>query len=464
MKKHLIFFLSFLFFSMLMCNSNLKAQHQISGTIRDYSEQTIYLNLIKGDNKFPVDSVKTNSDGYFLFQTAKWFRVGMYELVTKSGNNFRILYNNADVRFISNSDGEDAQVEFIGSEENKLWYDYVILKNKVRAKQELIKPILQQYPTNELFYKQAVEAYNQLQFSLKRKTDSIYSARSETLAARLMRADVPPVIDLNLDFDAQRQQLKEHFFDQTDFADTLLLYSDVLTSKMIDFLSLHQRPNMNMTEIQLAFMQALDVIFEKASVEKTTYLSALEYFLEGFAKMGFTAVTDYLSNLPHLNNDCMDLETLMEVERIAGPHRKVVLGSAAPDIFMTDINGKDFSLESTKGQLKIILFWSVSCPHCLTLIPELEQLVSHYPQLSVISFVLSSDTPRLREIIAQEKLNWTHLSDGLGWASPVSEAYMVYGTPTLFILGTDNKILSKPSGIAETEVFLKNYFAQKKSE
>ncbi|MCC7317626.1 MAG: redoxin domain-containing protein [Bacteroidales bacterium] len=439
-----------------------KAQHQISGTIHNYTDQMIRLNMLKGDKKYPVDSVKTNSDGYFLFRTADWYRVGMYELVTKSGNHFRILYNKADVRFISNSDNENAIVEFIRSDENKLWYDYVILKDKVLARQELIKPVLQQYPRNELFYKQALETYNELQKSLKQKTDSIYFNRSETLAARLMRADMPPMIDLSLDFDAQRQQLKDHFFDQTDFADTLLLYSDVLTSKMIDYLSLYQRPSMGMAEVQLVFMQALDVIFEKASVEKTTYLFTLEYFIEGFAKMGFTAVTDFLSNLPHLNADCMDLETSLEIERIAGPHRKVVLGSAAPEISMTDINGNAFHLKDTQGKVKILLFWSVNCPHCISILPELEQLASHYPQVQVISFVLSNDIEKLKSIIAQEKLNWTHLSDGLGWASPVSEAYMVYGTPTFFVLNTDNTILSKPSGIAEMEVVLKNYFTQDK--
>lgn len=422
----------------------------------------IRLNMIKGDKKYPVDSVKTNNEGYFTFHTANWFRVGMYELVTKSGNNFRILYNKADVRFISNSDNENATVEFIRSDENKLWYDYKILKDKTIARQELIKPILQQYPRNELFYKQALETYNELQNSLKQKTDSVYLTRSETLAARLMRADVPPVIDLSLDFDGQRQQLKDHFFDQTDFADTLLLYSDVLTSKMIDYLSLHQRPSMGMAEVQLVFMQALDVILEKASVEKTTYLFTLEYFIEGFAKMGFTAVTDFLSNLPHLDADCLDLETSLEIERIAGPHRKVVIGSVAPEISMNDIQGNDFNLNDTKGKLKIILFWSVDCLHCLSILPELKQLTFHYPQVQVISFVLSKDADKLKSILTQEKLDWTHLTDGLGWASPVSEAYMVYGTPTFFVLNTDNTILSKPSGLAELEVFLKNYFTQDK--
>ena len=430
------------------------AQHSISGTIKMYNQRMITLEMLRGDTRLAIDSVRTDDNGHFFLEAKTWYLPAMYLISTDDGNVFKIIYNNQNVQFISDQAEQDAMVQFIGSDENKLWYEYSILKNNVRARQELIKPILQQYPPNETFYKSAADTYNQLQLKLKRKADSIYNHRPETMAARLIRADVPPVIDLNLPFDQQRQELITHFFDDTDFADTILLFSDVLTTKMIDFLALHQRPGMDMPELQLQFMRALDVVMLKASVEKKAYLFALEYFLDGFARMGFAGITDYLSNLPHLNQECMDIETLTEIERVAGPHRRIITGSAAPDIAMNDIEGNLFNLEEIKGTMKILLFWSVNCPHCLKILPEIKNLTTKFTDIRVISFVISQDQKQLQDIITSEKLDWLHLSDGLGWQSPVVESYMVYGTPTIFVLDAQNNILSKPSGIEELEAVL----------
>lgn len=450
------------FLLVLISLKPVNAQRVISGTIDGYSNKMITLSVVRGDMKVPVDSVRSNQDGHFTLMTKNWYRPGMYMIQTEDGNIMKLIYNLSDIRFVSHKSDENSPVEFIDSDENQLWYGYSIHKNDVRARQELIKPILQQYPQNESFYQQAIDAYNSLQFSLKRKVDSIYNKRSETLAARFIRADAPPIIDLSQDFESQRGSLKDHFFDETDFADTMLISSDVLTSKMIDFLSLHQRPSMDMAELQLSFMQALDVILKKASVEKKMYLFVLDYFLEGFARMGFNGVTDYLSNLPHLDNECMDMETLFEIERIAGPHRKIIIGSEAPDITMEDIYGNAFELGKTKGKVKILIFWSVTCPHCISILPEVKRLSTRFSDLQVISFIISKDRNSMLEIIDKEKLNWTHLSDGAGWTGPITESYMVYGTPTFFILDENNHILSKPSGIVEMEAVLTNHFALKK--
>lgn len=436
----------------------IRSQHLIHGTINGYNQRTILLLAIRGDRQLPVDSVKTNPEGYFRLETKNWYQPGMYFLQTDEDQQIRIIYNNADIQLISNNTTENAQVDFVGSAENKLWYEYSILKAETKAKKDLINPILQQYPQDETFYQQAVEAYNELQKQLVSKADNIYLKHSETLAARFIRADVPPIINLQLPYEEQRRQLKIHYFDKTDFADTLLLNSDVLTTKMIDFLALHQQPQMDMSALQHVFIEALDVIMKNAAVEKKTYLFALEYFIEGFARMGFTGITDYLSNLPHLNNECMDMQTLMEVERIAGPHRRIITGSTAPEIALSDIHGYPFSLEQTKEKVKLLVFWSVNCPHCLLAIPEIKKLAERWSQVQIISFVLSTDRNKLEEIIAREQLSWIHLNDGLGWNSPVAQEYMVYGTPTLFLIDEQNYILSKPASVAEAEARIQLHF------
>ncbi|MDV7401344.1 hypothetical protein RZS08_58545, partial [Arthrospira platensis SPKY1] len=108
-------------------------------------------------------------------------------------------------------------------------------------------------------------AFNKLQQLPQQKATEIIAKAPGSLAARFIQADLPPILDLSISFEEQRDQLKAQFFNNIDFGDTDLINSDILSSKMIDYLSLHQRPNMNMLDVQLEFIRALDVILQKAS-------------------------------------------------------------------------------------------------------------------------------------------------------------------------------------------------------
>jgi thiol-disulfide isomerase/thioredoxin len=445
-----LLFLVFLFFF----SNSVFAQKSISGTIQGYNNKTISLLMIRGDQKLPIDSVTTNSEGHFSINP-RWNLIpGMYLLRTAEGNSIRILYNNEEIRLVSGGTDDASVVEFIQSDENKHWYEYFILKNETQYLQDLLKPILQQYPQNELFYNQTREEYNKLQIKLHEKANEIIESHPETMAARFIKTDLSPIIDTELSFDQQRIQLKKDFFNETDFSDTLLIQSDILSRKMIDYLSLYQRPNMSMPELQLEFIRGLDAILKLASVENKMYLFVIEYFIEGFYRMGLTGVSDYLSTLPNLNSDCMDVETLMQIEQIVGPYRKIINGTNAPDIVSLDIKGNPFDLKKLNNKKIILVFWSMTCPHCLDLLPELNQFGKENPEVAIVSIIMSPLNNTLKSHIDQERLDWIHIADGKGWDSPIIEAYMIFGTPTLFLLDEEKKIQSKPSGMAELKALL----------
>jgi hypothetical protein len=87
--------------------------------------------------------------------------------------------------------------------------------------------------------------------------------------------------------------------------------------------------------------------------------------------------------------------------------------------------------------------------------PKLKAFAKQHPDFEIVSVVLSPDNKILRDFLNQEGLNnWIHLSDGLGWESPMAKDYNIFGTPTLFVLDADKNIISKPSGIKELQEFI----------
>ncbi len=449
MRHWSVFGFSWLVFVVLLVFPQIAliAQHQITGTIAGYANRKLFLEAYQGENLFPVDTAKTNEEGAFSFDET--LESGLYRLSLAAGQSVQLVIDGSPVQFVWNNYQQNRQIQFINSPENQIWNDYQVLRDETFFLQDLLKPVIRDYDPEKKFYRLAVKEFDSLQRRMESKVDGWVSQHPQSLAIRFIRTDMHPAIDLTTSFKSQRENLKQHFFDHTDFGDTLLIRSNILTRKMIDFLSLFQAQEESMQAIQFEFIKGLNMLFEKAAIEPKMYVFVLDYLIEGFAQLGLPAVTDYISSLPHFEQLCMETETYMEIEQIIGPYRSTLLGEPAPDLLPEDIDGNPFGWDQLTKPQTLIVFWSISCPHCIELMPKLKDFVDQHPDFEIVSVVLSPDNKVLREFIDQEKLDWIHLSDGLGWDSPMVKEYNIFGTPSLFVLDAEKKIAAKPSGIAE---------------
>ncbi len=429
------------------------AQTQISGSIRDYQGRMLRLSLIKGDTQLPVDSVLTDRKGSFSFTMASEATAGMYLLSTDEKQSIKIIFDRKPITLHSDGFGDEDEVRFSGSDDNSAWYDYFLLKSNNRYLQDLLKPLLQQYPDNVVFYQQILAEYTRLQTELHKQADTIIGQYSNSLAARFIRADLSPTTNPALPYDEQRALLIRDFFTAVDFNDTALIYSDILSRKVIDYLAMHQRPGMSLNDAQLSFMQGIDKVLSLAATNDKMYVFVLDYLLRGFSGMGFGMVTDFLTTLPHLDRSCMEPAMVQQLEASVEPFRKVRDGAPAPEIESVDLAGNPFVLSSLPAGKSILLFWSVSCPHCLDMLPGLK-LLAEEKQIRVISVVIGTEKTVVEALTSQHQLKWIHLMDGKGWDGQAVKDYAIYATPTLYLLDSNNVIIGKPFDIEELREML----------
>jgi len=453
MIAHKIKSFCLVFFMLISIPSTLFAQQTISGTIHGFGNQLLKLEAIRGDQIILIDSVLTDISGSFQFESVNV--LGMYQISTPLGNSLTILYNGEAVQFVTDDPRSKGSLQFVQSIDNKGWSDYVMLRDKVFYLQNMLKPVISDYEQPSPFHSAAVQEFDSLQQLLYQSANSWIADHPKSLAALYIKTDMRPQIDLTADFAAQREDLKKNFFAQTDFGDTLLIRSNILTRKMIDFLSLYQSDDQSMQSVQFEFIKGLDRLFEYASVNETMYIFVLEYMINGFAHLGLPAVTDFISSLPHFDAVCMETESLMQLEQIVGPFRTTLIGIKAPDLISEDFNGEEFSFEQIQKPYTLLVFWSITCPHCLDMLPQLQAFVTNNPDYQLVSVILSKNDEVLHDFIKSEKYgDWIHLNDDLGWESPMAKAYNIFGTPTLFVLNQNQEIVSKPSGIKELQLFV----------
>lgn len=130
-----------------------------------------------------------------------------------------------------------------------------------------------------------------------------------------------------------------------------------------------------------------------------------------------------------------------------------LLGKQAPDFTLTDIDGKQVSLnpllgqgQSARGQFArplVLNFWATWCPTCAFEHRFIRQAQSLYPSVGFYSILYSDTAENARSFVAQ-----------YGPAAPIlldpdmhtSIDYGVAGVPETFFIDAEGKVIDKHAG------------------
>ncbi|MCF8331211.1 MAG: TlpA family protein disulfide reductase [Bacteroidales bacterium] len=127
-------------------------------------------------------------------------------------------------------------------------------------------------------------------------------------------------------------------------------------------------------------------------------------------------------------------------KRIEG-YKRMAPGKKAPNISW-ESKGKTKDLYSLKADTVMVVFWSDDCSYCKEKLPKLYQKYSDSKHAEVIAVAVDKDDSSLK---AGKKFmpNWHHVWAEDGWEDDLIELYNVFGTPEMYILDGDFKIIRK---------------------
>lgn len=122
--------------------------------------------------------------------------------------------------------------------------------------------------------------------------------------------------------------------------------------------------------------------------------------------------------------------------------------NGVPGLSAVDIKGNNFSLDSMKGQVKIVNFWASWCGPCVEEFPSMIRLIkamNGQVKLVAISGDESEDEMKifLKSFPETENPNITVIWDK---ESKLSQSYNVDRLPESFIVGKDGKLVKKVVG------------------
>lgn len=446
LKKLFLAFLLFVFFSDFS-----SAQLSLSYIITGLKDNNVFLSAVKGSRYIKVDSCNS-INGLINFNDINRFPVGVYRISFEDSLFTDVILNNENIIVTNSIKNLKDSTAIISSEENKIYYEYWGMANKINDSINMITQIgnaVYEANGNKLtpdLDSMAMQIYN-LSEKLNKFTWGLVSKSPGLYVSKLLKAYITP------EWQAYKKSpgakyypnkynfLKDRFFDNIDFSDSTLLNSEVFYVLCNDYLSKFADPPSDS-----AYISAIDFILNKAQPYQPVYDYILDLFVNTFDNTEWEETFIHLVDDYLLKNTCTPDEHDKNMSERAASLKKLKPGNKAPDILSTDAGGNPVTLYSTKSKITLLMFWSSECPHCEEVMSQMLHIYSVYHPLGLEIFAVSADTDRSSWITAINKhgLKWVNVSDLLEFKSPSIAAYNAYSTPTFFLLDTEKNIISHP--------------------
>lgn len=129
----------------------------------------------------------------------------------------------------------------------------------------------------------------------------------------------------------------------------------------------------------------------------------------------------------------------------------------AENFSAVSMNGQAINLESLKGKVVVLTFWSTRCDICVSEIPKLNRLADSYRGKDVVFLGLTMDNPtKVESFLKRKPFNFNILPNSFGvvlkYADNDGTGNINMGFPTHFLVNQSGEIELKTNGFDKTDV------------
>ncbi|WP_428654111.1 redoxin domain-containing protein [Runella sp.] len=446
--------LSAVSFSALQAQKGLR----IEARIANLKPAALILAQYFGGELMPVDTAIIGADGKVVWEEKQGIPPGMCRILG-FGRGLDIVVADSQ-RFSFEADMKDpiATIRFQNSSENTLFFNY---QREVRKRYQQALNYRQQMGIKDDNDPRWKSRFQELNEDVKKHVDSLYQKYPNLFAVHFLKSyqepklPVLPLKYLSAKDSAYLQSYtREHFFDNSFLSDERMVYTPTVPVRFERFLK--ALPLWSQEE-QLKMVDKV-VQQTKGTVELRKYIVgrfAQEFELTPSASMD-KLYKHIVQNYIEAESNLWDASTLQKIKEVGEIKAKLAVGTAFPNLLLTDLAGKEKALESVKSDYTVLFFYDPGCSHCRQTTPKLTALANKYAdKMQVYAISLDAEANTLKNFVEEFKTqNFVNVRD----ASRKIEFYKlgVFNYPTIYLLDRDKKIVARWLTVEQLATYLLN--------
>lgn len=410
--------------------------NSIKGTIHQATNKEI---AIKGFT-FKADTLlatsKTNDNGVFEIKYPSKY-VGAAVLDIKDTKSVIVLLNNENFEMNWSNLEEFKTLQFKYSPENNAFARGIELYQLSESKLSGLVFLLNLY-SKEPLKKKWLENEIKNQKSVMPKffaslPMNIYAGYYVNI--RKLIADMPQTASKYF----ERMPKHEKEFNSLDFSSNNLIHSGlyqellnayiVLTESYLD----KQYPHLN---------GSIDAMLKKLDKNPTLKQEVAQEMFKTLEKRSLFPAAEHLA-LGMLDNQSCQLTP--ERTALFEQYRKMAVGQTAPDIDFVNTKSDKTKLTEINTKFKLVVFAASWCEKCKEEMPKLKTFYNDWKTKYNLEIIFNSlDTYNEQYENFVKDFSWISSCDYKSWEGKAARDYFVFGTPTMYLLDNNNKILLKP--------------------
>ncbi len=437
--------------------------YRIQILIKGSRDTSLLLATYYGDKIRLVDTAHATRPGNFILEGSKPLPGGVYMAVSpKKVKLFEFLVNkNQHFKLVTDTANITLHLKAEGSPENKAFFGYLQYSNRVFHKVQNLERQLKKTDKNSPEGKKLREEIAALKKENQQKQQELIETHPGLFVAKLFRAMQPVRPPKNPDSKDSLfayHYLINHYWDNFDLSDPRLLHSPVYNQKIKTYFK-------QLVPLQPdSVIHAIDRVIALARTSKECVSYLVWYFTVeyqnpkymGFDKVFVHMVDRYFAKEPIAHTSASVLKLLKER---AGKIRPLLLGNRAPELILQDTSGNFVSFYGLKSRFTLLFFWDYQCHICKR---QLAELVPLYPQLKkqyglqLYGICINPDLKAWKSAVRNRHLPGIQVNGTRTLKGDFTKLYDIHGTPQLFLLDKNKRIVAKQFSVNQLEKILEN--------
>ncbi len=455
------------FIVIVLISSGVIAQ-KITGSFPSLANQNVKLEGFNGFSTYPISNTEISKEGNFELKYSKT-DYGVGYLMAEDNKPLFVILSGENIALKGEALSVSETIEIIQGDENQLFAQYAgehPRREQALSAWEYLEKI---YKLDSLFAKQEVP--NKAITNEKKRIiteDSIFLAKlkpksyvSWFLPTRKLVSSVSTIAQ----YRTEEIPSAIAAFRALDYTDPRLyksgLYKDVIDSHFW----LLENSGRSLDSMFIEMNLSIDRMVGNLSTNEKRYNEIINYLFNLLEQHSLFKSSEYLAIKVLNKSGCTlnnDLAKQMET------YRAMKKGNIAPDIiFNGDMlsaryEGKSFpkTLSELKSKYTVVVFGASWCPKCSEEFPQIAASYDKWKANGVeVVFVALDDNKQAFNNFAKG-FPFISVCNYQKWNCPIVNAYYVFGTPTMFLLDENRKILLRPGSVKQMDAWVDWYLVQ----